>query len=141
MKDVTDLIGQLEALTIKFSPRWYNIVERNRRHTLDKKETNRKQRRIEYKSDNIVVRHSFFNPIPNPRWTLSHVDDMLDILENHADECDMKRILRGYEYYLLPADNEDPVFVEKRNRVIQAFVDFVTLFKEREKNREYSDSD
>ena len=33
----------------------------------------------------------------NPRWALSHVDDMLDILENHADECDMKRILRGYD--------------------------------------------
>ena len=29
-KDVTDLIGQ-----IKYPPRWYNIVERNRRHTLD----------------------------------------------------------------------------------------------------------
>ena len=43
MKDVTDLIGQLEALTVvKYSLRWYDIVERNRRHTLDKKETNRK---------------------------------------------------------------------------------------------------
>ena len=95
MRDVTDLIGQLE-----------------------------------YKSD-IVVRHSFFenkmcDVRHNPRWASSHVDDMLDILENHADECDMKRILRGYEYYLLLADNEDPVFVIKRNRVIEAFVDFVT---------------
>ena len=36
MRDVTDLIGQLEALTgVKYSPRWYNILERNRRHTLD----------------------------------------------------------------------------------------------------------
>ena len=36
MQDVTDLIGQLEALTsVKYSPRWYNIVERNRRHALD----------------------------------------------------------------------------------------------------------
>ena len=35
-KDVTDLIGQIEALMlVKYSPRWYNIVERNRRHTLD----------------------------------------------------------------------------------------------------------
>ena len=35
-KDVTDLIGQMEALiVVKYSPRWYNIVERNRRHTLD----------------------------------------------------------------------------------------------------------
>ena len=47
---------------------------------------------IEYKSDNIVVRHSFFenkmcHVRDNPRWALSHVDDMLDILENHADEC------------------------------------------------------
>ena len=50
-------------------------------------------------------------------------------------------ILRGYEYYLLPADNEGPVFMEKRSRVIEAFADFVTLLKEREKNREYSDSD
>ena len=32
-KDVTDLIGQMEALiVVKYSPRWYNIVERNRRH-------------------------------------------------------------------------------------------------------------
>lgn len=46
----------------------------------------------------------------------------------------MKRILRGYEYYLLPPDSEDPVFVEKRKRVIEAFVDFITLLKEREKN-------
>lgn len=45
----------------------------------------------------------------NPRWALSHVDDMLDIVETHADECDMTRILRGYEYYFLPPDNEDPV--------------------------------
>ena len=44
-------------------------------------------------------------------------------------------------YYLLPADNEGPVFMEKRSRVIEAFTDFVTLLKEREKNREYSDSD
>ena len=49
--------------------------------------------------------------------------------------------LRGYEYYLLPADNEGPVFMEKRSRVIEAFADFVTLLKDREKNREYSDSD
>ena len=53
----------------------------------------------------------------------------------------MKRILRGYEYYLLPADNEDPVFVEIRNRVTDAFVDFITSLKEIEKNREFSDSD
>ena len=110
-----------------------------------KKKPIEKQRRIEYKSD-IVVRHSFFenkmcDVRHNPRWASSHVDDMWDILENHADECDMKRILRGYEYYLLLADNEDPVFVEKRSRVIEAFVDFVTWLKEREKNREYSDSD
>ena len=33
MEDVTDLIGQLEALkVVKYSPRWYNIVERNRGH-------------------------------------------------------------------------------------------------------------
>lgn len=111
-----------------------------------KKKPIEKQRGIEYKSDNIVVRHSFFenkmcDVRDNPRWALSHVNDMLDILENHADECDMKRILRGYEYYLLPADNEGPVFMEKRSRVIEAFADFVTLLKEREKNREYSDSD
>ena len=31
--------------------------------------------------------------------------------------------------------------MEKRSRVIEAFADFVTLLKEREKNREYSDSD
>ena len=57
-----------------------------------KKKPIEKQRRIEYKSDNIVVRHSFFenkmcDVRDNPRWALSHVDDMLDILENHADEC------------------------------------------------------
>ena len=28
MKDVTDLVGHLEALTVvKYSPRWYNILE------------------------------------------------------------------------------------------------------------------
>ena len=36
MRDVTDLIVQLEALTgVKYSLRSYNILERNRRHTLD----------------------------------------------------------------------------------------------------------
>ena len=36
MKDVTDLVRHLEALTVvKYSPRWYNILERNRRQTLD----------------------------------------------------------------------------------------------------------
>ena len=35
MRDVY-LIGQLEALTdVKYSPRWYNFLERNRRKTLD----------------------------------------------------------------------------------------------------------
>ena len=35
-KDVTDLIDQMEALTaVKYSPWRYNILERNRRHTLD----------------------------------------------------------------------------------------------------------
>ena len=35
-KDMTDLIGQMEALiVVKYSPQWYNFVERNRRHTLD----------------------------------------------------------------------------------------------------------
>ena len=76
----------------------------------------------------------------NPRWALSHVDEMLDIVENHADGCDMKRISRGYEYYLLPPDNEDPVYVEKRNRVNEAVVDFVTLLKERGK-KVYEDAD
>ena len=57
-----------------------------------KKKPIEKQRRIEYKSDNIVVRHLFFenkmcDVRDNPRWALSHVDDMFDILENHADEC------------------------------------------------------
>lgn len=36
MKDVTDLIGELEALTVvKYSPRWYNILERNSRQSLE----------------------------------------------------------------------------------------------------------
>ena len=36
MKDVMDLIGQLEALTVvKYSPRWYDILERNRRQPYD----------------------------------------------------------------------------------------------------------
>lgn len=87
-----------------------------------KKKPIEEKRRIEYKSDNFGVRRSFFenkmcDVRDNPRWSLSHVDDILDILENHAAECDIKRILRGYEYYILPADNEDPVFEEKRNRV------------------------
>ena len=35
-KDVTDLIGQMEVLTVlKYSPRWHNILERNRRHADD----------------------------------------------------------------------------------------------------------
>lgn len=55
----------------------------------------------------------------------------------------MKRILRCKETYLLPPDNDDPVYVEKRNRVIEAIVDFISLLREREKNRPivYSDSD
>ena len=36
MKDVMDLIGQLEALTVvKYSPRWYDILERNGRQPYD----------------------------------------------------------------------------------------------------------
>ena len=36
MKDVTDLMGELEALTVvKYSRRWYNILERNRRQSLE----------------------------------------------------------------------------------------------------------
>ena len=36
VRDVTDLIRQLEVLTvIKYSPRWYNILKRNRRQTFD----------------------------------------------------------------------------------------------------------
>ena len=36
VRDVTDLIRQLEVLTvIKYLPRWYNILKRNRRQTFD----------------------------------------------------------------------------------------------------------
>ena len=52
----------------------------------------------------------------NPRWALSHVEDMLNIVEEHADVDHMNR---GWEYYLLPPDNEYPVLVEKGNRVIE----------------------
>ena len=36
MKDVTDLIGQLKALTVvKYLPRWLHILEKNRRQAYD----------------------------------------------------------------------------------------------------------
>ena len=36
VRDVTDLIRQLEVLTvIKYSPRWYNILKTNRRQRFD----------------------------------------------------------------------------------------------------------
>ena len=36
VRDVTDLIRQLEVLTvIKYSPRWYNILKTNRRQRCD----------------------------------------------------------------------------------------------------------
>ena len=79
---------------------WKNPITGDTHWT--KKKPMEKQRRIEYKSDNIVVRHSFFenkmcDVRDNPRWALSHVDDMLDILENHADDCVLKIILRHHE--------------------------------------------
>ena len=76
----------------------------------------------------------------NPRWALSHVEDMLNIVEEHADVGHMNRILRGWEYYLLPPDNEYPVLVEKGNRVIEVFVEFVTLMREREETKVHVDN-
>ena len=76
----------------------------------------------------------------NPRWALSHVEDMLNILEEHADVDHMNRIFRGWEYYLLPPDNKYPVLVEKGNRVIEVFVEFVTLMREREETKVHVDN-
>ena len=76
----------------------------------------------------------------NPCWALSHVEDILNIVEEHGDVDHMNRILRGWEYYLLPPDNEYPVLVEKRNRVIEVFVEFVTLMREREETKVHVDN-
>lgn len=56
---------------------WKNPITGDTHWT--KKKPMEKQRRIEYKSDNIVVRHSFFenkmcDVRDNPRWALTHVD-------------------------------------------------------------------
>ena len=43
------------------------------------------------------------------------------------------------EDYTLPPDEDDPVYVEKRNRVMDALMDFLRLLEEREMNREPCD--
>ena len=43
------------------------------------------------------------------------------------------------EDYTLPPDEDDPEYVEKRNRVMDALMDFLRLLEEREMNREPCD--
>ena len=71
------------------------------------------------------------------RGLLWHIDDTLDTIENEADEDDLRRMLK--EDYTLPPDEDDPEYVEKRNRVMDALMDFLRLLEEREMNREPCD--
>ena len=47
---------------------------------------------------------------------LWHTDDILDTIENEADDDDLRRMLK--EDYTLPPDENDREYVEKRNRVM-----------------------
>ena len=59
----------------------------------------------------------------NPKWTLHHIDELLDNLEKNADEDDLTRMLK--HDYRLTLEEEQPDYVEKRNRVFVALVDFI----------------
>ena len=63
------------------------------------------------------------------RDLLWHIDDILHTIENEADDDDLRRMLK--EDYTLPPDEDDPEYVEKRNRVMDALMDFIKLLKER----------
>ncbi|PFX24415.1 hypothetical protein AWC38_SpisGene10975 [Stylophora pistillata] len=65
----------------------------------------------------------------NPKWTLHHIDELVDNVENNADEDDIRRMLK-HDYRLTP-DEEQSDYVEKRNRVFDTLVDFIKPFKER----------
>lgn len=49
----------------------------------------------------------------NPKWTLHHIDELVDNVENNADEDDIRRMLK-HDYRLTP-DEEQSDYVEKRN--------------------------
>ena len=69
----------------------------------------------------------------NPKWTLHHIVELLDNVEKNANEDDMTRALK--HDYRLTLEEEQPDYMEKRNRVFEALVDFIKLLKEREINR------
>ena len=69
----------------------------------------------------------------NPKWTLHHIDELLDNVEKNANEDDMTRTLK--HDYRLTLEEEQPDYMEKRNRVFEALVGFIKLLKEREINR------
>ena len=60
------------------------------------------------------------------RGLLWHIDDTLDTIENEADDDDLRRMLK--EDYTLPPDEDDPEYVEKRNRVMDAIDGFPQTF-------------
>ena len=70
----------------------------------------------------------------NPKWTLQHIDELLDNVETNSDKDEMRRML-CHDYRLKP-DEEEPEYVDKRNRVFEALVDFINLLK-KEKSRNH----
>ena len=68
------------------------------------------------------------------RGCLWHIDDILDTIDNEADNDNLRRMLKE-DYTLLP-DEDDPEYVEKRNHVMDAWMNFLRLLEKKEMNRE-----
>ena len=80
--------------------------------------------------------HEMCQYVPT-RGLLWDIDDILDTIENGADDDDQRHMLK--EDYTLAREEDDPEYVEKRNRIIDALMDFLRLLEEREMNCEPCD--
>ena len=71
----------------------------------------------------------------NPKGLMNHVDDLLTVVEESADEDEMRRIIESLDYHVYDGDLNGPEYENKRNQIFKAIVSFVKLLRDREDAR------
>ena len=71
----------------------------------------------------------------NPKGLLSHVDDLLNAVEETADDDEIRRIIESLDYHVYEGDLNDPEYESKWNNIFEAIVSFVKLVRDRKDAR------
>ena len=67
----------------------------------------------------------------NLQFAISHIDEILNNLEEYGDEYDLKRNINNLDQCLTSNKNEEPDYIEKRNNIFKAFIDFIEFLRKR----------